>query len=148
MGRTLNFKGSSLKKLFCAFHLWERKRGFCDALGRRLSADDWSYTLDANDQALFAGRGFTGHEHLPEFGLINMNGRLYDPLLGRFLSPDNNVQMPDFSQSFNRYSYAFNNPLIYTDPDGEWAILDDLGAMFIGGTIIGQLMDLNLIKKD
>ena len=38
---------------------------------------------------LFAGRGFTSHEHLPEFGLINMNGRMYDPVLGRFLSPDN-----------------------------------------------------------
>jgi len=91
-----------------------------DAWGRRRSADDWSYTLDVNDQALFAGRGFTGHEHLPEFGLINMNGRLYDPLLGRFLSPDNNVQLPDFSQNFNRYSYALNNPLKYTDPEGEF----------------------------
>jgi len=79
-----------------------------DAWGRRRSADDWNYTLDTADQPLFAGRGFTGHEHLPEFGLINMNGRLYDPLLGRFLSPDNYVQMPDFSQNFNRYSYALN----------------------------------------
>ena len=48
-----------------------------------------------------------------------MNGRLYDPLLGRFLSPDNNVQLPDFSQNFNRYSYALNNPLVYTDPSGD-----------------------------
>jgi RHS repeat-associated protein len=65
-------------------------------------------------------RGFTGHEHLPQFGLINMNGRLYDPLVGRMLSPDNNVQMPDFTQNYNRYSYALNNPLRFTDPDGEW----------------------------
>ncbi len=91
-----------------------------DAWGRRRSADDWDYTLDTNDKELFAGRGFTGHEHLPEFGLINMNGRLYDPLLGRFLSPDENVQMPDLSQNFNRYSYALNNPQVYTDPDGEF----------------------------
>ena len=49
-----------------------------------------------------------------------MNGRLYDPVVGRFLSPDNYVQMPDFSQNFNRYSYALNNPLIYTDPSGEF----------------------------
>ena len=68
-------------------------------------------------------RGYTGHEMLPEFGLINMNGRMYDPLLGRFLSPDNYVQLSDFSQSFNRYSYCLNNPLKYTDPSGEvwWA---------------------------
>ncbi|MDR2916030.1 MAG: hypothetical protein LBV74_14595 [Tannerella sp.] len=66
-------------------------------------------------------RGYTGHEHLPEFGLINMNGRMYDPIVGRFLSPDPFVQAPDFSQSFNRYSYALNNPLLYTDPTGEIA---------------------------
>jgi RHS repeat-associated protein len=60
-------------------------------------------------------RGFTGHEHLPEFALINMNGRMYDPILGRFLSPDPYVQAPEFSQNFNRYSYCVNNPLIYTD---------------------------------
>ncbi len=64
-------------------------------------------------------RGFTGHEHLPQFGLINMNGRVYDPFLARFLSPDSFVQAPDYSQNFNRYSYAFNNPLKYTDPSGE-----------------------------
>jgi len=115
--------------------------------GRRRSADDWSYTLDVNDQALFAGRGFTGHslsreerngKHLPEFGLINMNGRLYDPLLGRFLSPDNNVQLPDFSQNFNRYSYCLNNPLKYTDPEGESLIL--LAAILGGWVGMGQAM--------
>jgi len=53
-----------------------------------------------------------------------MNGRLYDPILGRMLSPDNYIQLPDFSQNLNRYSYALNNPLIYTDPSGEawWVI--------------------------
>lgn len=71
-------------------------------------------------------RGYCGHEMLPEYGLINMNGRLYDPLLGRFLSPDNYVQQPDNSQNFNRYSYCLNNPLKYTDPSGEWFGLDDL----------------------
>jgi len=65
-------------------------------------------------------RGYTGHEHLPEFGLINMNGRMYDPVLGRFLSPDNYVQGADNSQSFNRYSYCINNPLKYTDPTGDF----------------------------
>lgn len=64
-------------------------------------------------------RGYTGHEMLPEFGLINMNGRMYDPLLGRFLSTDDYVQSPFDSQSFNRYSYCLNNPLKYIDPDGE-----------------------------
>ena len=64
------------------------------------------------------GRGYTGHEHLPWFGLINMNARLYDPVVGRFLSPDPIVQDPTNSQNFNRYSYCLNNPLKYTDPSG------------------------------
>ena len=72
-------------------------------------------------------RGYTGHEMMGEFGLVNMNGRLYDPTLGRFLSPDNYVQEPGNSQSFNRYSYCLNNPLKYTDPSGELFGIDDLG---------------------
>jgi len=62
-----------------------------------------------------------------------MNGRVYDPFLARFLSPDPFVQSPDYSQNFNRYSYAFNNPLKYTDPDGEWVHLV-VGAV-IGGFV-------------
>ena len=80
-------------------------------------------------------RGYCGHEMLPEYGLINMNGRLYDPLIGRFLSPDNYVQQPDNSQNFNRYSYCLNNPLKYTDPSGEWFGLDDLIVSAVGGLI-------------
>ena len=63
-------------------------------------------------------RGYTGHEMICGFGLINMNGRVYDPYLQRFLSPDNVVQAPDNTQSYNRYSYCLNNPLRYTDPNG------------------------------
>ncbi|MGV8138342.1 MAG: RHS repeat-associated core domain-containing protein [Mangrovibacterium sp.] len=88
-----------------------------DAWGRRRDKDNWTYTL-SGEPALFAGRGFTAHEHLEDFNLINMNGRLYDPVVGRFLSPDPIVQAPDFTQGFNRYSYALNNPLKYTDPSG------------------------------
>ncbi len=59
------------------------------------------------------------------------NGRMYDPLTGQFLSPDNYVQTPDFTQSFNRYGYCFNNPLVYTDSDGElaWFIPVIIGAL-------------------
>lgn len=64
-------------------------------------------------------RGYCGHEMLPEFGIINMNGRLYDPLLGRFLSPDKYIQAPFYSQNYNRYSYCINNPLKYTDESGN-----------------------------
>ena len=60
-----------------------------------------------------------------------MNGRVYDPFLARFLSPDPFVQAPGYGQNYNRYSYAFNNPLKYTDPDGEFAHLI-IGGIFGG----------------
>ena len=44
--------------------------------------------------------------------------RMYDPLVGRMLSPDIVIQDPEYSQSYNRYSYCFNNPLRFTDPSG------------------------------
>ncbi|MDI9312706.1 MAG: RHS repeat-associated core domain-containing protein [Limnohabitans sp.] len=68
-------------------------------------------------------RGFTGHEMLPEYGLINMNARFYDPANGRMLRPDNFVSDPFNSQGYNRFSYANNNPLKFTDPDGNFPIL-------------------------
>ena len=77
-------------------------------------------------------RGFTGHEHYPEFKIINMNGRLYDPVIGRLFSPDKYVANSTFTQDFNRYSYARNNPLMYTDPSGEF-------LNYIYGAIIGGL---------
>jgi len=87
-----------------------------DPWGRRRNPADWTFdNVPANH--LF-DRGYTGHEHLDVFSLINMYGRAYDPWLGRFLSPDPVVQSPGYSQSYNRYSYCFNNPLKYTDPIG------------------------------
>lgn len=87
-----------------------------DAWGNVRDYDDWS--LDYSDSPLF-DRGYTGHEHLWDFGLVNMNGRFYDPMMSMMLSPDNNIQLPQFSQNFNRYSYCLNNPLRYKDPTGE-----------------------------
>jgi RHS repeat-associated protein len=64
-------------------------------------------------------RGYTMHEHLDEVGIIHMNGRIYDPLIGRFMSADPYVTDPYDLQSFNRYAYVLNNPLRYTDPTGH-----------------------------
>ena len=87
-----------------------------DPWGRRRNPNTWEYT---NTPSNFKyDRGYTGHEHLDDFGLINMNGRVYDPQLAWFLSPDPFVQSPLNMQSYNRYSYALNNPLKYIDPSG------------------------------
>jgi len=80
--------------------------------------DPWGNNVGTANFALTA-RGFTGHEHYPQFKIINMNGRLYDPVIARFLSPDDYVQNPFFTQNYNRYSYALNNPLKYVDRTGH-----------------------------
>ena len=67
-------------------------------------------------------RGFTAHEHLDELGLIHMNGRVYDPLVARFMTPDLFIQAPTNLQSYNRYSYVMNNPLAFTDPSGHFSL--------------------------
>jgi RHS repeat-associated protein len=89
-----------------------------DAWGRLRHPANWDYTnVPAPTSYLY--RGFTGHEHLTNFNLINMNGRMYDPVVGRVLSVDNYVQNPYSTQAYNRYSYVMNNPLKYTDPSGQ-----------------------------
>ncbi len=90
------------------------RRSF-DAWGNLRNSRTWS---GAPSSIPRFDRGFTGHEHLYIFGLINMNGRMYDPLTSSFLSPDNYVQDPTSQQSFNRYAYCMYNPLKYVDPSG------------------------------
>ncbi len=102
------------------------------------SFDAWGHernhnTLQYDNINTTFDRGFCMHEHYRDFGLINMNGRMYDPYTSMFLSPDNYIQAPDNSQSFNRYAYCLNNPLKYTDPNGESFI----GAAVAIGAIIG-----------
>ncbi len=64
-------------------------------------------------------QGFTGHEMLDTVSLVQMNGRVYDPTLGRFLSADTVIQSLGATQSINPYTYAWNDPLRYTDPSGH-----------------------------
>jgi RHS repeat-associated protein len=61
--------------------------------------------------------GFTGHEHDDDLGLINMRGRMYSPVLGRFLTVDP-VMRPFAPQNLNGYSYVSNNPINRIDPTG------------------------------
>ncbi len=90
-----------------------------DAWGnRRDPATLQNYTTPPAN--LITDRGFTGHEHMDAFKLINMNGRIYDPVLGRFLGPDLFVGDPLSTQDYNRYSYVLNNPLLFTDPTGYY----------------------------
>ena len=91
-----------------------------DPFGEIRSMD---YKTNKNDIAnitTWTDRAFTGHEQISELnGLVHMNARLYDNVIGRFLSADTIIQAPSDSQSYNRYSYVRNNPLMYTDPSGH-----------------------------
>jgi RHS repeat-associated protein len=108
-----------------------------DPWGRRRNPTNWTYT--GVPTSFIFSRGYTGHEMLDAFGLVNMNGRMYDPVLGRMLSPDNYVSSPGSTQAFNRYSYALNNPLVYTDPSGDMPFLVALGYMAVQGIIAGDM---------
>ncbi|MEZ5017574.1 MAG: FG-GAP-like repeat-containing protein [Flavipsychrobacter sp.] len=99
-----------------------------DAWGRVRNPNDWSvYTSNQNNFPTanwqITDRGYTGHEHLIQGtwdnNIINMNGRLYDPLIGRMFSPDPVIVDNTNTQDYNKYAYARNNPLKYIDPDGN-----------------------------
>ena len=103
-----------------------------DAWGRKRDATTWQYAAaNATNPLPWLTRGYCGHEHLAVFGLINMNARLYDPIVGRMLSPDNNLAGSS-TQGYNRYSYALNNPLKYSDPTGNY-------VQYIIGAAIGTI---------
>ncbi len=91
----------------------------------RLSFNTWgkrrNWTWNEFDEEITSSSniGFTGHKMDDEVGLVNMNARIYDPVIGRFLSPDSKIPNTKNLQSYNRYSYVRNNPLSFTDPTGH-----------------------------
>ena len=98
--------------------------------------------LTISNYQLIIDRCYTSHEHLPEVGLIHMNGRLYDPLLRRFLNADENIQDMFNTQNYNKYGYVLNNPLMYADPSGEfiWFVVGAvIGAYITGASANGTL---------
>jgi RHS repeat-associated protein len=104
-----------------------------DAFGKRRGSN-WTGNPSAVDWTAIASttrRGYTDHTMLDNLKLIHMNGRVQDPVLGRFLSADPYVPHPFSTQSYNRYSYVQNNPLTYADPSGfkekEWKSAAELG---------------------
>jgi len=121
------------------------------AVQESMAYDAWGARRNLNGTAILSGsaiasadtldnKGFTGHEMLDQLDLIHMNGRVYDPLLGRFVSSDPLLQSPTNSQSYNRYSYVLNNPTNFTDPSGfAWysGIVHFFEKLFSGGGSVG-----------
>lgn len=103
--------------------------------------DAWG-NLSAKSKMILLDRGYTSHEHFAEVGIIHMNGRLYDPLMRRFLNADENIQDPNNTQCYNKYGYVMNNPLLFNDPDGEFAFLAFLALPVVKAILIGAAIGL------
>jgi len=112
-----------------------------DAWGKRRLANG----SDAMSCTIATGttRGFTNQEMMDEICAINLNARIYDPVIGRFMSADSDVPDPFGPQTFNRYSYVDNGPLSYTDPTGH-----ALGLGFDGPTPTSTLSSSSFLPID
>lgn len=135
------------------------------SLVKRFAFDAWGKRVDAATNSVFTTnaatgpgstggftRGYTDHEQLDDLGLIHMNGRVYDPVLGRFLSADPHVDDASDAQGFNRYSYVGNNPMNATDPSGYFKLKDGLKivaivAAAVVGAMLGQYYLAGYIAK-
>lgn len=88
-----------------------------DAHGKRVDNLGGQFLPGSADETDY---GYTGQEHMDDLGLINYSARVYDPVIGRFTSPDIFIQDPSDMQNYNRYSYVVNNPFKFTDPTGHF----------------------------
>ena len=99
------------------------ERGKYDPFGERRAPDTLAQPIP-QQHAADASIGFTGHGPDDTFGLVDMGGRLYAPSVSHFVSADP-IIAPQFPESLNRFSYAFNSPIVRTDPTGLQAQGDD-----------------------
>lgn len=123
---TENLGGTNQQLLVYSFNVWGKAR---PASGSNAYVDPLPAAYLPGTSTL-AGQqeGFAGHEDLEDIGIVDMEGRIYDPEVGRFLSPDPNVQYPDSTQGYNRYTYVNNNPLSLSDPTGYFSVKSALIA--------------------
>ena len=123
-----------------------------DSWGKRRNAQNWATLWDYTNNSSsilsltnLTTRGFTGHEMLDTVGIVHMNGRIYDPNIGRFLQADTQIQSPFDTQSYNRYSYVRNNPLALVDPSGYGWLSDrwhDFKDALADNPILGAVISI------
>ncbi len=113
-----------------------------DAWGQRRQPQSWNPLQpptpgQLNAMLAITPHGYTGHEHVDSMGIVHMNGRIYDPRLGRMLQADPFVEDRG---TLNRYTYVHNNPLVYTDPSGYFSVsrlLDPFGLTRLVAKAVG-----------
>lgn len=154
----VRFEGSTvLTRYFVADHLGS-VAVIADETGavlERLSYDVWGrrrFPAGADDPsgsiASQTTRGFTGQEELQDVALVHMNGRVYDPYLGRFTSADPFVQDPLNGLSLNRYIYVLDNPLALTDPSGYFSIGHFFHSLFNPRTIVAVAIGVIFMQPE
>lgn len=118
-----------------------------DAWGNRRDASDWSPLAQSPGSIASpqTDRGYTGHEQLDHLQLVHMNGRIFDPVIGRMLTPDPTIPAPLNLQAFNRYSYVYNNPISFIDPDG---LTPEQVASASSGVTVDELNAANKAMAD
>jgi RHS repeat-associated protein len=123
-----------------------------DAWGRHRHGADWTDDPTCSSGSATTTRGFTGQEEMDSVRDVNLNARVYDPTIGRFLSPDSVTETAYDLQVLNRYSYVGNNPLSYSDPSGHcflgcfWSsgIFRAVVAIAAAATLQAELADAEL----
>lgn len=113
------------------------QRNAFDPWGKRRNPSNWNQKDTREHSTFISSRGYSMHEHMDTYGLINMDARMFDPLSSTFISPDPQLQAPENWLNYNRYAYGLNNPLKYTDPTGEFFEWIAIGIGALAGIYMG-----------
>ncbi|MEI6091548.1 MAG: SpvB/TcaC N-terminal domain-containing protein [bacterium] len=114
----LHSNGDPVTNARFTYDAWGRLRDLTNTANPYLPNTDQTIAFHILD------RGYCGHEHLLDHGIINMNGRIYDPTVGQFMQADNYIQTPEDYIGYNRYAYCRHNPFKYVDPSGEMLTME------------------------
>lgn len=106
-----------------------------DASGNILTTSDYRPYGSQVLGSPAGGPGYTGHVNDPDSGLVYMQARYYDPVVGRFLSPDPARMRSGNVDQFGRFSYVANNPVYFVDPTGRATVAVGIsaGASWLAG---------------
>ncbi|MER9934333.1 RHS repeat-associated core domain-containing protein [Mesorhizobium sp. M0088] len=109
-----------------------------DALGAIAEATNYATYGERLNTGFQTQKGYIGERFDPETGLLYLNARYMDPVLGRFISPDDwDPTLPGVGT--NRYAYAQNDPVNKSDPNGHLVGVDDgIAATIVGGLMLAE----------
>ena len=135
---TENLGGANQTVALASYDAWGKARPTSGSTAYQDPAPGTFYSPTPSGQE----EGYAGHDNLSDTGLVDMEGRVYDPEVGTFLSADPNVQYPFSSQGYDRYIYVNDNPLSLSDPSGYFSLVGFLAGGVFGAedpVLFGQI---------